>query len=243
MNATGYVSLSRAAALERSMNMTAHNLANLNTAGFKAINPLLETVNEQGPEGGVSYVLDKGNYLDLRDGDFVPTGNPFDLAVTNDAWFTYALPDGGTGYSRDGRLVLDIDGQLKNASGFALLDEGGAPILLPGDLGESVIVGPDGTLTDVEGVDLGRIGVVNIEDAARLEPLGAGLYALPEGAADPDQAEAPALRQGYIEQSNVAAVLEMTRLIDIQRAYENSTKLMTEENDLTRSAIERLGRV
>jgi flagellar basal-body rod protein FlgF len=74
-------------------------------------------------------------------------------------------------------------------------------------------------------------------------PLGGGMYQLPDNAAPPQQAEDPTIKQGFIESSNVEAVLEMTRLIDIQRAYENSVKLMNKDDDLTKTAIQRLGRV
>ena len=73
-------------------------------------------------------------------------------------------------------------------------------------------------------------------------PLGGGMYVLPGNAAAPQPATDPKVKQGFVENSNVEAVLEMTRLIDIQRAYENSIKPLNQDDDLTKTAIQRLGR-
>lgn len=242
MTNISYVSLSQATALERDLNMTAHNLANASTAGFKAIKPLFESVDHDVQGHDMSFVLDKGNYLDLRNGALVQTGNPFDIALSGEGWFSFKLENGDTGYSRHGRLLVDVDGQLKTATGRPLLDAGGAPVQLPEDIGASVQITTGGTITNAEGAVLGNIGVLNIEQGARMLPLGGGMYQLPEGAAAPQQAENAVIKQGFVEQSNVQAVLEMTRLIDIQRSYENSVKLMNQDDDLRKTAVQRLGR-
>jgi flagellar basal-body rod protein FlgF len=243
MSNIGYVSLSQATALERSMNMTAHNLSNVSTAGYKAMHPLFETVDDNSNGDGISYVVDRGSYLDLSGGSLSPTGNPFDIAISGEGWFSFQLEGGQTGYSRHGQLVVDADGQLKTSAGRALLDAGGGPIILPDDIGQNVIITKGGAITDPDGAILGAIGVLTIEQGARMFPLGGGMYQLPDNAATPQQAEDPTIKQGFIESSNVEAVLEMTRLIDIQRAYENSVKLMNKDDDLTKTAIQRLGRV
>jgi len=236
------VSLSQATALERSLNVTAHNLANANTAGYKSIVPLYESVGHEVSGEDVSFVLDRGTYLDLKNGSLVPTGNPFDIALSGDGWLSFQLENGETGYSRHGRLVVDVDGQLKTSTGRPLLDAGGGPVVLPDDVGQNVSITNGGTITDAEGAILGTIGVLTIEQGARMLPLGGGMYQLPEDAAAPQQSGNPQIKQGFVEGSNVEAVLEMTRLIDIQRAYENSVKLMNEDDNLTKTAIQRLGR-
>jgi flagellar basal-body rod protein FlgF len=242
MSNISYVSLSQATALERSLNMTAHNLANASTAGFKAINPLLESIQDSSTARDISYVQDRGTYLDLKEGTLTPTGNPFDVALGGDGWMSFQLDSGATGYSRHGRLILDVDGQLKTASGRPLLDAGGGPITLPDDVGQDITITSGGTITDRTGAVLGTIGVVTIEQGAAMLSLGGGMYHLPDNAAAPQQAADPKVKQGFVENSNVEAVLEMTRLIDIQRAYENSIKLMNQDDDLTKTVIQRLGR-
>lgn len=243
MNNIGFVSLSQATALERSLNMTAHNLSNASSAGYKAMHPLLKAVDDSSTGDSISYVVDKGSYLDLSGGALTPTKNPFDIALSGEGWFSFQLEGGETGYSRHGQLVLDVDGQLKTSTGRPLLDAGGGPVTLPDDIGQEVIITTGGTITDSEGAVLGAIGVLTIEQEARMMSLGGGMYQLPSNAAAPQQAENPKVKQGFVESSNVQAVLEMTRLIDIQRAYENSVKLMNEGDNLTKTAVERLGRV
>ena len=242
MSNISYVSLSQATALERSLNMTAHNLANASTEGFKSIHPLFESVEDQASESGISYVEDRGTYLELKEGALTPTGNPFDIALAGNGWMSFQLEGGATGYSRHGRLVLDTDGQLKTASGRPVLDAGGGPVTLPDGVGQDVTITSDGTITDSTGALLGTIGVVIIEQGAAMLSLGGGMYQLPDTAAAPQQSTDPKVKQGFVEGSNVEAVLEMTRLIDIQRAYENSVKLMNQDDELTKTVIQRLGR-
>jgi flagellar basal-body rod protein FlgF len=243
MTNISYVSLSQTALLERNLNTTAHNLANASTSGYKAINPLVESVEYGSGENTISYVQDRGSYLDLAHGPLTPTGNPFDIALSGDGWLSFGMENGETAYSRHGRLVVDADGQLKTSAGLPVLDVGGGPVLLPDDIGDQVVITQGGTITDQNGAVLGNIGVLRIENAAGLLPLGRGMYQLPEGAAAPTAAEDVQVNQGFVEGSNVEAVLEMTRLISIQRAYENSIKLMTQDDELTKTAIQKLGRV
>ena len=242
MSNISYVSLSQATALERSLNMTAHNLANASTAGYKSMHALMESVEDSSANRSISYVQDSGAYLDLRDGPLIPTGNPLDIALSGDGWMAFQLENGGTGYSRHGRLIADVDGQLKTSLGRPLLDAGGGPITLPEGVGSDVKITSNGTVTDSLGTVYGTIGVLTISNAAQMTPLGGGMYELPPNSGAPQPAADPSVKQGFVENSNVEAVLEMTRLVDIQRAYENSVKLMSQDDDLTRAAIQRLGR-
>lgn len=242
MSNISYVSLSQATALERMLTMAAHNLANATTAGFKSMHPLLESVEDTSTENPISYVLDRGTFLDLKNGPLVPTGNPLDVAVSGEGWMAFQLENGETAYSRHGRLVVDVDGQLKTAAGRPLLDAGGGPITLPEGIGQNIRITSGGTITDPTGAVLGTIGVHLIEQGSQMQPLGGGMYITPSDAAAPQISTNPQIKQGFIESSNVEAVLEMTRLIDIQRAYENSVKLMNQDDDLTKSAIQRMGR-
>lgn len=241
MGSVSYVSLSKATALERSMNMTAHNLANSSTSGFKSMKPLLETVDSPGQKGNVSFVNDNGSYLDMSKGTLLPTGNSLDLAIAGEGWFSFELESGGTGYGRHGQLAVDPEGQVRTSAGHSLLDAGGGPVVLPGEVGSNVSITSDGTVTDNNGAILATIGVFEIANGARMTPLGGGTYGLPAGAPVPEPMEDGGIMQGFVETSNVQAVVEMTRLIDIQRAYENAITLMNEDDKLTRNAVERLG--
>lgn len=246
MGTTSYVSISLATALERSLDLAAHNMANASTAGYKAQHPLLEAVdpsNSGDETQAVSFVKDNGIYVDLTQGALVQTGNSLDIAVTGQGWLGYQTEDGQTAYGRDGRLSVDADGQLVNLAGNPVVDEGGAPINIPQDVAHLVQIAQDGTLTDQNGGTLGRIGLFNVPSFASASPLGNGLFLPHPGAAAPTPVENAQFAQGFIEQSNVKPVVEMIHLMDIQRAYERATHLMTDENELTKQAIQRLGRV
>lgn len=241
MSNISYISLSQATALERNLNLTAHNLANANTAGFKALQPLFESVEDSSSENNISYVQDRGTYLDTREGALVPTGNPFDVAISGDGWFSFQIPGDEPAYGRHGRLILDVDGQLKTSGGYPILDAGGGPVALPDDAGADITITAGGAITDSTGAVLGNIGVFTIEQGAQMLSLGGGMYQLPSTAAAPQPAETAQVKQGFVEGSNVQAVLEMTRLIDVQRAYENAVKLMNEDDGLLQNAIQTLG--
>lgn len=246
MGNTSYVSLSLASALERSLDATAHNLSNASTAGYKAFRPVFETVESEAQTTSgdtISYVRDGGSYVDATQGAMLPTGNPLDLAISGNAWFGFEAGEGQTAFGRNGRLVVDVEGRLTTTSGNAILDASGAPIILPGEVGQNIEIAPDGTITSTDGSVLGRVGLFDVDYETLMHPIGQGLYISPLGTEAALPAQNAKITQGFVETSNVQPVIEMTRLIDIQRAYENSLKLLGEEDDLTRQAVQRLGRV
>lgn len=244
MSNADYVSLSLASALQRSMDMAANNMANASTAGYKTMQPLFEAVQPEGnDDGATSYVEDRGTYLDTSQGAFIATGNPLDIALSGPGWLSYQTDAGATAYGRDGRLTVNSDGQLSTLAGAPVLNPGGAPITLPQALGTDVTISRDGSITDAEGAVLGQIGIFRVPDVDTLVPIGNGLYLYGDAGAEIGPATETELAQGFIEQSNVRPVIELTRLMDIQRAYERAAKLMGDSNDLTRQAIQRLGRV
>ncbi|GAA6209907.1 flagellar basal-body rod protein FlgF [Cognatishimia sp. WU-CL00825] len=246
MGTTNYVSLSLATALQRSLDIAAHNMANASTAGYKATHPLMEAVdptNSGDATQAVNYVRDKGVYVDATQGALVPTGNPLDVAVSGTAWLGFEAEGGQAAYGRDGRLAVDNEGRLVTMSGAAIVDVSGAPITIPSDAGPSITIASDGTITDRQGATIGRIGMFDVPQIDKMTALGNGLFvpAADAGAAQPS--ENSKIAQGYTEQSNVKPVVEMIHLMDIQRAYERAVKMMDDENDLTKQAIQRLGRV
>lgn len=241
MDSTTHVAVSLAQAMRGAMDVTANNIANAGTPGFKAERIALEVA--PAPEaGGTEYVLDAGSYVDVRQGAVTTTGNPFDVALTGPGWLAFEAADGRTGYGRDGGLALDAERALVNASGDRLLDDGGGPIFLPPESG-SIEIGPDGTVSAAGGVRIGRIGLFDIDVPDALERMGGGLLtAPPGGAAGIRPAEGTTIAQGAIEGSNVEPVLEMVGLMEIQRAYERATQMIRTQDELARDAIRRTGR-
>jgi len=245
MGQASYVSLSLATALERSMDLAAHNMANASTAGYKATQALFEAVEPDGATDStaISYVQDRGTYTDTAQGALIATGNPLDIALTGPGWFSYQAEGGSTAYGRDGRLTVNSDGQLATLSGAPVLSPAGNPITLPDALGQEIIFTQDGTITDLSGGVLGQIGIFRLPDVNQLVPMGNGMFLSDDSLGNVEADSDSQLSQGFIEQSNVQPIIEMTRLMDIERAYGRASQLMSESNDQTKQAIQRLGNV
>lgn len=240
MDSTTHVAVSLASAMRRALDVTANNIANAGTPGFKAERIALETYAS--PDGAPSaYVFDAGSYVDLRQGALMTTGNPLDVALAGPGWLAYATPDGRTAYGRDGSLMLDAQGRLVTSSGAQILDDAGAPVVLPPDA-SPIEIASDGTISTPGGEPIARIGVFDVAAPDALERLGGGLLGAPDGGAQARPAEGTAVVQGAIEGSNVAPVVEMTGLLEIQRAYERATRLIRTHDELARDAIRRAGR-
>lgn len=235
MDTTSYIALSRQIALQRAMAVVANNLANTGTTAYKGEALLFETVLERaGEPGALAFVQDVATVRDPTDGPLVPTGSPLDLAVQGPGFLTVETP-AGERYTRAGRLQRNAAGELATVDGHRILDEGGAPIVLPA--GEPTpTIAADGTIAGRDG-PLGRIRLVRFAEPQRLRPEGGGLLAS-------DQAPIPgapgALVQGALEGSNVKGVLELTRMIEVTRAFEGTQKMLETHHELARRTVERL---
>lgn len=247
MDNTTYVALSQLTALERQIDVTANNLANANSNGFRAERVLFESyLHQDGGEDvgeGTNFVLDKGSYVDKTQGALSLTGNPLDVALNGDGWFGYETAEGRTAYGRDGRFVLDDQGRLMTLNGAQVLDAGGAPVALPPDVAAELQISEDGTMSTVDGGVLGQLGVFELRDLQSYERMGGGLLVPPAGqSGDAVPSETTSFVQGSLEASNVNAVAEVTRLMQIQQAYQRAINMMTSEDDLTKNLLSRIGR-
>mgnify|MGYP003870546405 FL=1 len=238
LDTTSYVALSRQIALQRALQVVANNVANLGTTGFKAQSVLFETVLERaGEPRTVAFVQDVATVRDPSPGPILPTGGPLDLAIRGPGYFTVLTP-AGERYTRAGQFLRDAQGELVTPDGHPLLDEGGRPIVLPPEETAPTIAA-DGTIAGRRGI-LGRIGLVSFPAPERLRPEGGGLLASDE----PPIPGAPGgIVQGALEGSNVQGVLEITRLIEITRAFEGTQRMIETHHELTRRAVERLAGV
>ena len=244
MENAAYAGLSRQMTLRRELDVVANNIANADTNGFKVEQLLVGTeVGERARNAfvrpGVSFVLDNGVGRDFSQGALAQTGRSLDFAIEGDGAF-FKLQDGtGEAYTRDGAFTLDPTGRLTTTQGQAVLGDGGE-IILDSTKGEPS-VGADGTITQ-EGEIVGRLSLVRFDSLGALEKSGDGLYRNASNAVASEANDAR-VRQGMLEGSNVNPILEITNLIEIQRAYESISRMIENTNDLSRRSVERLGRV
>jgi flagellar basal-body rod protein FlgF len=227
--------------LQRRMDVAANNLANLATSGFKADAVLFEEVDNTDAHADedprqIRFVRDIGLTRDMSQGPISITGNPLDVALEGQGFFMVEGP-GGPLYTRDGAFTLTGDGRLVTTDGHAVLSSGGAPIVLDPQ-GESPSIGRDGAIR-VAGVEAGRIGVASFATPSALSKVGDNLWSA-QGQT-PGEFEGVVV-QGALEGSNVRPVTELTRLIEISRAYQSAAKIVSGADELRQRAIERLGR-
>jgi flagellar basal-body rod protein FlgF len=226
--------------LQRRMDVTANNLANVATSGFKADELLFEEVTNTGASAeeapsDVVFVRDIGILHRMEQGPIAMTGNPLDVALEGDGFIMVEGPNGPL-YTRDGAFTLTGEGRLVTSEGRAVLSSGGAPIVLDPQ-GDTPSIGRDGAIR-VAGVEAGRIGVASFAAPGALSKVGDNLWDAQNQA--PGEFEGVVL-QGALEGSNVRPVVELTRLISISRAYQSAAKIVSQADELRKSAIQQLG--
>lgn len=228
--------------LQRRLETASNNLANVSTSGFKA-DALLTEMDARRPArstdlpSDIRFVRDVGLARDMAQGPIAHTGEAFDVAIEGDGFFAVQAPDGATAYTRDGSFRLDASGQLVTGAGQPVLNSGSAPIVFDPQ-GERPQIGADGAIS-IAGVEVGKLGVFSFADPKALEKIGDNLWS-PEG--QPTTEFSGTVVQGALEGSNVNPVLELTRIIEISRAYESAARIVKNGDDLRQRTIERLGR-
>ncbi len=240
MESSIIVALSRQAGLRRQLDVIANNMANMNTTGFKGqnlmfVDLLVKNRSADRPlESKVAYTRDIATWRDYSEGPLKDTGNPLDVAVRGDGYFVIDTPDGER-YTRNGRFMLNDQGQLVNERGDAVMSEGGQPFTInPED--QQIAIARDGTVSTAAG-DLGRLRVVRFDNQQGLRETFSGLYTSTE---DPQPVDAPDVVQGMLEGSNVEAVVELTRMIDVNRQHSGVSKFIDSEDERIRRMVREL---
>lgn len=236
------VGLSRQIALARELDVIANNVANTGTSGFKArsahfnefIMPVASADSFQARDRKLSFVIDKGTPIDLSQGAIERTGNPLDVALRGENFLVVQTPNGER-YTRAGSLAVNAQGQLVTQAGQPVLGEGGPINFGPGETDAKIA--PDGSVSSDQGVR-GKLRQVKFDNPRALVSDGANLFASTAAA----QPAGPLARvePGALEGSNVKAVLEMTRLMEVQRSYQSMANIMTKSDELRSKAITRL---
>ena len=238
MTSSTYVALSAQIGLERRLNTIAHNVANMNTAGFRAEEVKFEAVMTRAGIGEVAFSSAGESFISRRAGLVNHTGNPLDVAIDGDAWFAFATP-GGAAYTRDGRLHLTANGELKTSAGYDVLDPGGTAILLDPAGGE-VSIAADGTISQ-GGRAVSALGLFLIPETTalgRFENSGV----VPNGPVQPvEDLTANSVRQGYVEGANVNPIMEITKLVMLSRAFESAASAVEQSEGTQQAALRTLG--
>ncbi len=244
-------------AQQMNIDTIAHNLANVNTTGFKKSRVnfqdlLYETIKPAGtqtangttiPEGiQIGHGVRPSSIAKLHtQGGSIQTGNPYDLAIEGEGVFQITLPDGTTGYTRDGAFKVNAEGQVLTADGYLLADN----IVIPDDA-EVVNIGPDGTVSVIQPgnvtTQVGNIELVRFPNPAGLDArLGRNLL-MENDASGPPTPATPGLEglgtltQGFLENSNVQVVEEILQMIIAQRAYEANSKVIQTADEMLQTA-------
>jgi flagellar basal-body rod protein FlgF len=233
-----YVALSSQIALEKRLNTIADNVANSSTVGFRATGVKFEDVVSGLGDKSLSFASSGDTFISDINGPLRETGNPFDFAIQGDAWFGIETP-AGTVMTRDGRFTMTDTGELVTIEGFPVLDAGGSPIQLDPRNG-APRAGADGSLRQNDQL-IGALGLYNFEPGPNFVRFGnSGI--VPSGEPEPvvDRLEV-GVAQGFLEESNVNPVLEITRLIMVQRAFENTAAMIRDTESSYDEAIKTLG--
>lgn len=237
MESTGYVALNRQAGLLKELETVAQNIANASTSGYRREGVVFsEFVAGTGRNSNsLSIGHANGRHVDLTQGALKQTNGTFDFAIEGEGFFLVATPDGDQ-LTRAGVFTPSPDGILVAPDGAALLDAGGAPVLVPAGAA-SIAVGADGTLS-ADGQPIAQIGLWGPADPMNMT-RSAGARFDPGGQAVP--LETGRILQGFIEGSNVDPVAELTRMIEVQRAYELGTSFLDREDERVRTSIRIMG--
>lgn len=246
------VGLSRQVALRRELDVIANNIANLNTTGFKGESVMFEQYldptarHEYFPSNdrNIAFVIDRATLQDFSQGPLQRTNAPLDIAIDGPGFFAIQTPNGER-YTRAGNFHLNPQGQLVTNNGQQVLGTGGPIVLEPTDT--NIAIAADGTVsaTDVAGQtgERGKLRLVNFTNPTQLSAQGDGLWMAPQAMAPQPAAVSTRAVQGALEKSNVHAVREMNRMLEVTRAYTNISNMQQRTDELRRKAIDRLAEV
>ncbi len=249
-----YIASSGMAAQETNVEVISNNIANMRTTGYKRqraeFQDLLyqqlrrsgSTTSGQGTLAPVGIEIGSGVKTAatprvMSQGTPTPTEKELDVAVRGEGFFIVNLPDGRTGYTRDGSFERGPDGQLVNVDGYAI-----QPGITIPENATSVSIAADGTVeafldSDSTPTQIGQLQLARFVNKAGLASAGNNLF-IETASSGPAQIGTPAsagvgdLLQGYLEASNVNSVTEIADLIAAQRAYEMNARVISGADEM-----------
>jgi flagellar basal-body rod protein FlgG len=249
-------------AQQTNLEVIANNIANINTTGFKrsraeftdllyqterasgVVNRADQSVVPEGANIGLGVQTQSVRKLHIQ-GEITQTSNDLDMAIVGRGWFMVEGTNGETLYTRAGSFNKDADGRLVTADGYGVMPQ----ITIPNDATE-VTVAADGTVSvrvgeQTDMTELGQIQMTNFVNEAGLRPLGDNLFTETAASgqpvvANPQDVGFGYIKQGYLENSNVDSVKEITDLISAQRAYEMNSKVITTADEMAQIVSQNL---
>lgn len=224
-----YITLSRQMALFRDMEVTSNNIANADTPGFNAEKLMFQDyLVKDSNKREDAYAYDPSSYRDTSNGSMKQTGNPFDLAINGDAYFQVQSPL-GIRYTRAGNFQVDSEGTLMTNDGYPVLGADGGQITVPTNA-MNVAINAAGQMT-ADGEEIGQVGIMEFQNEQAMTRLGNNMYTSAE---TPQPSESGRVMQGFLESSNVTAITEMVRVMNVSRAVTNTAKFIETMYDLER---------
>ncbi len=223
-------------ALRKEFETITHNLANVNTAGYKRRTNSFSRILQQhlGEKESGGEIQLEGSF-DFNQGALTQTHRSLDMAIYGKGFFVIETPDGPV-YTRNGSFQLNQNGQLVDGLGRLVAGEAG-PIGLPADTEVSQItISKDGAVS-FDGAEAGRLRIVDFgEDERELVPCGHSSFRA-RNDAEPEPAQNAVIKQGYQEASNVQMIEELVDMIMVSRLYEANMKMITGTTEATRSLM------
>ncbi|HLA27718.1 MAG TPA: flagellar basal-body rod protein FlgF [Syntrophales bacterium] len=213
-----------------------HNLANINTPGFKFENLYFAAKNKDVKSDASAHLFSPLLSVDYSQGILQKTDNTLDVAIQGDGFFTIQTKN-GPAYTRKGNFTVDKNNRLITQSGDYVLGKKG-PIVING---KDVNIDKEGNIT-VDGNNVDKLSIVNFDDVKAIEKYGEGLFIDP-GKGGMRRLENPEVISRHLELSNVNATNEMVKMINIQRSFESYQKVIQMMEEMDKLSTGRLGRL
>lgn len=207
------------------LDVIANNMANAGTSGFKK-----DTLS-------FDELLNVHQEIDMSQGNIRHTGNSLDLAISGKGLFKVDTPD-GVRYTRNGRFYVNGAGQLATSDGAPVLGDGG-PIAIDG---KEVSVDDTGRIS-VDGEVVGTLSIVSFPDPEKLQKQGLSYYIYNGAEAEGARPPQTAVRQGYVEESNVAVTDEVIKMVETLRIFESYQKVLQTFDEVDAQAINQIGKL
>jgi flagellar basal-body rod protein FlgF len=225
------------------LDVYANNLANVNTVGFKADQPVFQMEEKEPPTGALNNPARLNPYAqpleyntNFDSGPLQQTGGQLDAAIVGSGFFEVQSPE-GLQYTRSGRFSINDQGELSTPEGWPIMGQGGAIAIN----GNRIDIGDDGQVL-VDGDVAGVLRVVDFDDPSQLRKTGNTLFKADNPSAGIKDAQAYRISQGSLESSNVDAIRTMTEIIESMRVFESYQKVIRAADDATAKTVNEVGR-